>query len=133
MMAPSNHGFLRGILQAWIVAWKQENVPIKVICERSGRGKATIMRILAATKELPRNTVTKHKFVGGRRRKTSRFTDTIMKREIQKNPRLTALDLQTLHPNFLKNITIRTVQHHFQKDLNLPSLKAVKKNLLLSE
>ena len=128
MMAHSNHGSLRGILQVWIVAWKQENVAIKVICERSGRGKATIMRILTATKQLPRNTVTKHKFVGGIRRKTKRFTDTVMKRELQKNPCLTALDLQTLHPNFLKNVTIRTVQHCFQMDLDLSSLKAVKKN-----
>ena len=109
-----------------IVAWKQENVPIKVLCERSGRGKATIMRILAATKELLRNTVPKHKFVG-ERRKTSRFTDTIMKQELQKNPRLTVLDLHTLHPNFLKNVIIRTVHYRFQKGLDLPSRRAVKK------
>ena len=65
--------------KARILAWRQENVPIKVICEHSGREKAIIMRILAAAKELTRNTVPKHKFVGGRRRKTSQFTDTIMK------------------------------------------------------
>ena len=56
----------------------------KVIFERSGRGKATIKRILAAAKELPRNTVPKHKFGGEKRRKTSRFTDTIVKQELQK-------------------------------------------------
>ena len=116
-----------------IVAWRQENVPIKIICERSGRGKSTIMRILAAVKELPRNTVPKHKFGGGRRRKISRFTDTIMKRELQKNPRLTALGLQTLHPNMLENVTIYTVQHRLHKDLVLPSRKAVKKTFLLSK
>ena len=42
---------------ARIFAWKQENVPIKVICEQSGREKATIMRLLAAAKELPDDTV----------------------------------------------------------------------------
>ena len=115
--------------KARILAWRQENVPIKVICKRSGRGKATIMRILAAAKELPCNKVPKHKFGGGRRRKTSKFTDAIMKRELQKNPRLTALELQTLHPNLLENVTIRTVQHPLQKDLDLPSRKAAKKPL----
>ena len=114
--------------KAQILAWRQENVPIKVICERSGRGKGTVMRILAAAKELPCNTVPKHKFGGGRRRKTSKFTDAIMKRELQKNPRLTALELQTLHPNLLENVTIRTVQHRLQKNLGLQSRKAAKKN-----
>ena len=37
----------------------------KVICESSGRAKATIMKILAAAKELPHNTVPKHKFGDG--------------------------------------------------------------------
>ena len=59
-------------------------MPIKVIYESSGRGKATIMRILAAAKELPRNKGPKYKFGDRRRRKTSRFTDTVMKRELQK-------------------------------------------------
>ena len=84
--------------KAHILTWKQEKMPIKVICEQRGRGKATIMRLLAAAKELPNNTVPKHKFFGGRRRKTCRLTDTIMKRELQKNPRLTALELQNLYP-----------------------------------
>ena len=115
--------------KARILAWRQENVPIKVICERSGRGKATVMTILAAAKELPCNMVPKHKFDGGKR-KTSKFTDAIVKQELQKNPRLTALELQTLHPNLLENVTIWTVQHCLQKDLGLPSCKAAKKPLL---
>ena len=57
--------------KACIFAWRQEKMPIKVICEQSKRGKATIMRLLEAAKELPNNIVSKHKFDGGRRRKTS--------------------------------------------------------------
>ena len=52
-----------------IFAWRQEKMPIKVICEQIGRGKGTIMRLLAAARELPNNTVPKDKFGGGRRRK----------------------------------------------------------------
>ena len=87
---------------ARILAWRQEEMPIKVICERSGRGKATIMRLLAVAKELPNNTVPKHKFGGGKRRKTSRLTDTIMKGELQMNLRLTALEQQNLHSELLQ-------------------------------
>ena len=41
--------------------------------------KATIMRLLAAAKYFPNNTVSKHKFGGGRKKKTSPRTDTIIK------------------------------------------------------
>ena len=73
--------------KARILAWRQENVPIKVICERSGRGKATIMRLLTAAKDHPNNTVPKHKFGGGRKKKTSPHTNSIIKPELQKNHR----------------------------------------------
>jgi len=112
-----------------ILAWRQENVPIKVTSERSGRGKATIMRLLAAGKDLPNNTVPKHEFGGGRK-KTSPYTDTIIKRELQKNPCLTALELQNLHSELLQHVKIRTVQHRLQKDLDLPSHKPAKKPLI---
>ena len=70
--------------KARISAWRQEKMPIKVNCEQSGRGKATIMRLLAAAREFLNNTVPKHKFGRERRRKTFRLTDNIMKQEIQK-------------------------------------------------
>ena len=51
---------------------------------------------------------------------------------MQKNPRLTALELKNLHPELLKNVAVRTMQHRLQKGLGLPSRKAAKK-LLLTE
>ena len=105
-------------------------MPIKVICERSGRGKATIMRLLAAAKDLLNNTVPNHKFGGGRKKKTSPHTDIIIKQELQKNPSLTALELQNLHLELLQHMKIRTVQHRLQKDLDLPSRKPAKKSLI---
>ena len=81
------------------------------------------MRLLDAAKDLPNNTVPKHKFGGGRKKKISPHTDTIIKRERQKNPRLTVFELQNLHPELLQHVKIRTVQHHLQKDLNLTPAK----------
>ena len=55
--------------KARILAWRQEDVSIKLICERMGRGRANIMRILAPAKHLPRNTVPNHKLGGGRKKR----------------------------------------------------------------
>ena len=37
--------------KACILAWRQKKMLIKVICEQSGRGKATILRLLAAASQ----------------------------------------------------------------------------------
>lgn len=62
--------YTSGEEKARILAWRQENVPIKVISERSGRAKSTIMKLLASGKGLPSNAIPNHKYGGGRRRKT---------------------------------------------------------------
>ena len=54
--------------KACILAWRLKKMLIKVISKQSGRWTATIMRLLAAAKELPNNTVSKHKYGGGKRR-----------------------------------------------------------------
>ena len=43
--------------KAHVLAWRQEKMLIKVICEQSERGKPNIMRLLATAKELPNDTV----------------------------------------------------------------------------
>ena len=45
-----------------ILAWRQERVPIKVICERSGRAISTVLKPLAYAKDLLNTEVPKHKF-----------------------------------------------------------------------
>ena len=47
-----------------------------------------------------------------------------------KEPRLTALELQNVHPELLQQVKIQTDKHHLQKDLDLPSHKAAKKPLI---
>ena len=71
--------------KARILAWRQEKVSIKEICARSRRAKSTVMKLLASAKGLPPNKVPKHRFGGGRKKKTSNVTDTLIKREVQKN------------------------------------------------
>ena len=84
------------------------------------------MKLLASSNQI----VPKHKFGGGRRKKTSNTTDKLIKREVEKNPRLTALELKNMHPKLMENVAVRTIQHRLQKGLGLPSHKAAKKPLL---
>ena len=55
--------------KACILAWRQEDVSIKLICECMERGRENIMRILAPEKHLHRNTVPNHKIAGGRKKR----------------------------------------------------------------
>ena len=116
--------------KARILAWRQEKVSIKEICARSRRAKSTVMKLLASAKGLRPNKVPKYRFGGGQKKKTSNATDTLIKREVQKNPRLTALELKNLHPELLEYVAVSTIQHRLQKGLGLPSRKADKKALL---
>jgi len=57
--------------KARILAWSKQNALIKIICKHKRRGRLTIMKLLSSAKGLPSNAVPKHKFGGGRRKKTS--------------------------------------------------------------
>jgi len=63
------------------------------------------MKLLSSAKGLPSNAVPKHKFRGRRRSKASHATDTFLQREIKKKPQLSALDMKTLHPELLQNVS----------------------------
>ncbi|KAF2367034.1 NUC194 [Trinorchestia longiramus] len=53
-----------------------------------------------------------------------------MKRELKKNPRLTAIELKNLHSGLLQNIAVRAIQHRLQKDLGLPCRRTAAKPLI---
>ena len=67
-----------------IIAWRQENVTIKTICERSGRAKSTIMKVLASSSGLKPNVIPVHKFKDGSPKKTSNAIDGLLERELKK-------------------------------------------------
>jgi len=64
--------------KAHILPSSQKKVKIKIICKRK-RARSTIMKLLSSAKRLPSNAVRKHKFGGGRRRKTLRAADTFLR------------------------------------------------------
>lgn len=124
------HTYLTQEEKARILAWRQEKVKIKEIVRRSGRAKSTVMALLAAASGLPPDVCPQYKPIPGRPRKTTKGTDNLLRREVLKNPRLTASQLKESHPKLLAKVSARTVRHRLQKDLKLPSRTAARKPLL---
>lgn len=122
--------YLNNEEKARILSWIDEKIPIKEICLRSRRSERTIFRLKNASRDVPKFTVPSHKPIPGRPRLTSKETDKLLRREVLKNPRLTASELKSCYPILLEKPSIRTLRHRLQKDLQLPSRIASKKPLL---
>ena len=72
----------------------------------------------------------KRKKGSGGVRKIKKETDVVLKRVVSEKPRITAKEIKKLHPDLLKDVAVRTIQNHLNKNLNLPSMHAAKKPLL---
>ncbi|KAK3883279.1 hypothetical protein Pcinc_012408 [Petrolisthes cinctipes] len=105
--------------RARILALRIENVPIKEICSRTGRHKTTVMRILAAARRLPPSQVPIPKPRPGRRKKTTKEIDCLLKMEVVNNPFISANELKKMYPRELQNVAERTIRHRLQIDLGL--------------
>ena len=92
--------------------------------------KQTIFNLKRAAAGLPDNTTPPRKVGTGAKKKTSERTNAVLRREVMLSPSITAAALKKKHPLLLQNVSIRTIQHRLQKDLNLPSRRAAKKPLL---
>ena len=88
------------------------------------------MKELSLASGLAYNVVPVNKYGGGRQKETSNATDCLLKRELKKDPRLTASQLKGLLQDLLSNVSVRTIQHRLQKYLGFPSRTAAKKPLI---
>ena len=116
-----------------ILTLREQNVPIKDIFASVGRSQATIFCLLAAAHSLLPDITPAHKLIPGRPWKTSQHTDVILKRERMKEPSISSTQIKQRHPKLLKDISIRTVHHSLQKDLNMLSRRAAQKPLLTAK
>ncbi|KAG7175342.1 Transposable element Tcb2 transposase-like 1 [Homarus americanus] len=92
--------------------------------------RQAIYNLKHAAAPLPPGAIPKRKVGSGTVRTTSIRTENILKCEVMSGPAVTASTLKKKHPDLLKHVAIRTVQHHLQKDLGLPTRRAAKKPLL---
>jgi hypothetical protein len=116
--------------KARILALREENVKITEISHRVRRCVRTILKVISDAKGFPPGYIPPRKPITGRKPKTSKQTDAILKREVLKCPSITSTELKKLHPELLKDVALRTIRHRLLKDLNLPSRRAAKKPLL---
>ena len=122
--------YMSKVQKARTLALREEKVPIKDICFRIKRSKPTIMRLLSQAKEHPAGHIPCHKPIKRRPRKTSRKSDKLLKREVEKDSMISSTQLRRIHPNLFKNVLLRTIRHRLQKDLNMRLRRAAKKPLL---
>ena len=88
-----------------VLAWRQENVPMSEIARRLGRGIATIKRLCARARGMPPSHIPQRKPQSGRPRKTFRKTNALLRREVSRNPSLTAGALKRAHPTLLQGVS----------------------------
>ena len=74
-------------------------VPNKEICQRYRRSKSTVVRLLPAAKGLRPNVLPGRKNFAALPRITTNATDNILKRQVLKNPYITAVKLKTKDVN----------------------------------
>ena len=84
--------------------------------------QSSVSRILGAKTSL----MTKR---SGRPRKTTKKTDSLIIREVKKNPFISAREIKNSTP-LLQNVSERTIWHRLSKDLKMPARKPRKKPLL---
>ncbi len=115
--------------KAKIIAWNEEGLSSRVIAARLGRDKATINRVVQKAKQQKSGDIPVRKTGSGRPTKMKAYMLQCMKRQIRKYPAMTAADLKETVPE-LVSVSERTIQHHLQKTLDLPSRSAAQKPLL---
>ncbi len=113
---------------AAVELWRAK-VPLKTIRQQLKMSESTLRRILAFAKANPIDPIMPRKAVMGRPRKISKDTMKVIKKKLQEQPSLTAVQLKKVIPS-IANVSIRSIQDCCLKDLKLPSRRKAKKPLL---
>jgi hypothetical protein len=108
----------------------RERIARKDISVRSGFPVRTIQRVILANRDLPESIIPIRKKGSVRPKKAFKSTDRLLKRIVIKNPVMTAQEIKEVMALELGNVSVRTIQHHLQKDLKLPSRSAAMKPLI---
>ena len=105
-------------------------VPMKSIAAQMEVSRVSLFKLKVKAAPLPLGSTPPRKTGSGVKRKTTARTDKILVREVKQDPSITAAELKHKHPDLLKDVSVRTIQHRLQRDLGLPCRRAAKKPLL---
>lgn len=115
--------------RARIIALREEGVQIKEIAARVGHHRATVSRILAASRTID-NHVPLPKPRLGKKKKTSDRTDALIKRCVMINPFISSVEIKKDYPELLNNVSERTIRDRLHRDMNLRAHRAARKPAL---
>ena len=104
--------------------------PVMKIAVNFNVSRQTVYTLLKAAKGLPDDTVPKQKIGSGKKRKTSAWTDHILRREVLISPSIMPASLKKKHLKMCEGVSIRTIQNPLKNDLGLPCTRAAKKPFL---
>ncbi|KAK4290146.1 hypothetical protein Pmani_002538 [Petrolisthes manimaculis] len=116
--------------RARIIALREEGVQINEIAARVGHHRATVLRILAASRCIGNNQIPLPKPRLGKKKKTPERTDTLIKRCVIKNPFITSVEIKKEYPELLRNVSERTIRDRLHRDLKLRAHRAARKPYL---
>jgi transposase len=115
---------------AVIIALNKQGKSAREIGKELNRHHSTVSRWLTRWLQKQDNEIPVHLKASGRPRKTTRNTDKVLKRIVQTIPSISARQLKFENPDLFLDVSIRTIQHRLQKELNLPARRAAKKPML---
>lgn len=112
-----------------ILALFREGLSKREVARRTRRSAKCVRNVIKAT-SAHGGVIQKRKQGSGRKRKTGQRTDMLLRREVLKNPFITAKELKGMHRDVLGDVAVRTLQQRLQKDFKLPCRRAAHKPLL---
>ena len=115
---------------AAVVALYRGGKTMKEITAITGVGQRTVYRWVKRYKDGGETSNPVHKPRSGRGRKVSQRTLSIIKREVERDPHLTAKALREKNPTVLGDVSVRTVQRSLHDDLGYRSCKPRPKPLI---
>ena len=105
---------------------------MKQICRRTKSARSSVMTFLAAARDLLENVIPDNKPRSGRPPKTSKHTDGVRSQELHRKHHLGASELNEMHQNHVRNVSIRCIEQRLEMDLMISSHRAASKTLLIA-
>ena len=116
-----------------IIEARESGLTITEISKKFKREKTDIFSLLKRHRTEPRGVVPPHKKNPGRPSKLSRTTMHLLKMKLNKNPIITAFELQEMYPDLLNGVSCRTTQFCIHRDLKMSIPKAAAKPLITEQ
>ena len=116
-----------------MIAQREGGSPVQDIVLATSHARLSICALLRAARHLPSGQNPEHKKPPGRPSKLSSSILKFMRLEFTRSPFMTPFELKKYHPDLFSGVSVRSIQHHAMRSLNMPARKAAKKPLITTK